>query len=141
MSSSTFRRGLAAAVVGMFLLAAGLRADAPPPGVLVFTIKVPEGKLSTKEVHDVVVTASTDRGWDLKDDSSERVTIYINKRKHEATVVYLISDKEVQAFCDGYATDGNGNRKGAEQPVGWIKNLNGDITKGLSKAAETGDRK
>ena len=141
--SSCFLRGrfaFAAVTVAFFVAAAGLRADEPPPGVLAFTIEVPAGKLSTKEVHDVVVTVSTDRGWDLKQDTSEKVLVYINKRKHEATVTYLISDKQVQAFCEGYATDGNGTRKGPEQPTGWLKNLNGDITKGLGKAA-AGDKK
>jgi hypothetical protein len=137
MTSRTFRHRFAPilAAVAMVLAAAGLRADEAPPGVLAFTLEVPAGKLSTKEVHDVVVTASTDRGWSLKDDSTERVVVYINKHKHEATVVYLISDKQVQAYCEGYITDGNGKRTGVEQPTSWLKNLNGDITKGMGRAA------
>jgi hypothetical protein len=137
MSSCTLRTrlGLASIVAAFVLATVGLRADELPAGVLAFSIEVPEGKLSTKEVHDVVVAASTDRGWEVKVDAAEKVVIYINKRKREATVTYLISDKQVQAFCDGYVTDGNGNRKGPEQPSGWLKNLNGDITKGLGKAS------
>jgi len=139
MIPRTFRSclGLAAAVATLSLSAASLRADEPPPGVLAFTIEVPAGKLSTKEVHDIVVPASTGHGWILKVDSAEKVVIYINKRKQEATVTYLISDKQVEAYCEGYATDGNGTRKGPEQPTSWLKNLKGDITKGLGKAASS----
>lgn len=129
------RLGLAFALVAFLASTALLWADEPPPGVLAFTIDVPAGQLSTKEVHDVVAAASTDRGWSVKEDTAEKVVVYINKHKHEATVTYLISDKQVQAYCEGFATDGNGARKGPEQPAGWLKNLNGDITKGLGKAS------
>jgi len=115
--------------------AAGLRADEPPPGVLSFSVDVPAGKLSTKEVHDVVVFAATARGWALKEDNAERVVVFLTKHKHEATVTFLISDKQVQTYCDGYSTDGNGKHKAPEQPKNWLKNLQEDITKGVTTKA------
>ena len=63
------------------------------------------------------------------------MVIYLNNHGHEATVTYLITDKSVQAYCEGYKVDGNGNRKGTEQPSSWLKNLKNDITKLLNQAA------
>ncbi len=130
-----FRFGFLLAALVLILAPSLVHADETPTGVLAFTVTVPEGKLSTKEVHDVVISASIAREWSVKEDGTERVVIYINHRKNEATVTYLISDKSVQAYCEGYATDGKGTRKGPEQPSGWLSNLKKDITAGLNKAA------
>lgn len=139
MHSATFslrsRLSLVLAAVTLFLTASVTRADETPAGALAFTLDVPAGKLSTKEVHDVVVSASIAREWTVKEDGTERVVIYLNHRKNEATVTYLISDKQVQAYCEGYATNGKGTRKGAEQPTGWLNNLKKDISKGLNSQA------
>lgn len=115
--------------------ATGLRADDSDMGQKAFTLEVPDGKLSTKEVHDVVVAASTGRGWSVKSDATERVVIYINKHGHESTVTYLISDKEIEAYCVGYKVDGNGTRKAPEVYKSWLNNLSKDLTQALAKAA------
>jgi hypothetical protein len=130
-----FRFGLAAMLMAFALAVSSVRADETPAGVMAFTVDVPAGKLSTKDVHDVVMAASIARGWGLKEDATEKVVIYLNHRKNEATVTYLISDKQVQAYCDGYATDGKGNRTGPKQPSGWLKYLREDITKNLTTKA------
>jgi len=129
------RLGFLLAAVTLFLAPGLSRADETPAGALAFSLDVPAGKLSTKEVHDVVVAASVARQWSVKEDGAERIVIYLNHRKNEATVTYLISDKLIQAYCEGYATDGKGTRKGPEQPTGWLNNLKKDISKGLNTAA------
>lgn len=122
------------AVVALALAPTVARAD-KPAGALAFTVTVPAGKLSVQEVHDAVLAASINRQWEVKEDSTERIVIYLNHRKNEATVTYLVSDKSVEAYCEGYATNGKGVRKKPEQPSGWLKNLKEDIGKQLNLAA------
>ncbi len=125
------RFGLIAVLAGLILTTVGARAD----GISVFFVDVPSDKLSVKDVHDVVVAASIGRGWTIKSDDTAKVIIYLNHRKHEATVTYLISEKQVNTFSDGYALDGKGNRKKPEQPEGWLQYLKEDITRGLQNKA------
>jgi hypothetical protein len=129
------RLGLFAVLAGLILSAAGVRADDKPAGASVFYVNVPSDKLSAKDVHDVVVAASIGRGWTVKSDDTAKVVIYLNHRKHEATVTYVISEKRVDTYSDGYVLDGNGNRKKPEQPESWLKYLKEDITRGLQNKA------
>lgn len=130
---STYRFVLAAAA---FLAALGFaRAADKPVGEFAYSLPVPAGNLALKDVHDVVLKASIGRSWTVKDDSEDRVVVYLNHRKNEATVTYLISPEKIDVYCEGYATNGKGVRKGPEQPTGWLKYLKQDITKGLDAAA------
>lgn len=129
------RLGLVVTAAFCFVAGSVRAADQQPVGQLAYTIPVPAGKLSLQQVHDIVMAAAVGRAWGVKEDAKDRIVIYLNHRKNEATVTFLISEKDVTAYCEGYATDGKGTRKGPEQPKGWLKYLNEDITKGLNKAA------
>lgn len=132
---SRLHAGFLAVILACFFSPAFLHAaDAPPPGVLAFTIEVPGDKLSSEDVTNLVHKAAKGRGWIIKDSSSAQTTTYLNHRKNEATVTYLVTAKQIVAYCEGYATDGNGKRKGPEQPRGWLKFLKEDLLKGLNDA-------
>ncbi len=103
-------------------------------GPLAFTITVPEGKLSLKQVHDAVIKAALAREWSVKEDNETKVVIYLLHRKNEATVTFLITEKSVEAYCVGYVVDKNGNRKKPEQPTGWLGYLKKDINKAITEA-------
>lgn len=104
-------------------------------GPLAFTIPIPEGRVSLKQVHAAVLQGAIGREWGVKQDTETRVIIYLLHRKNEATVTFLISEKSVEADCVGYAVDKSGNRKNPEQPEGWLRNLRQDITKGINEEA------
>lgn len=107
-----------------------------PAGELAFTVSVPQ-TVTVQQAHDIAVAVSRGREWIVKQDGADQVVIYLNHRKIEATVTYVISDKDVQAYCDAYTTDGKGVRKGPTQPTRWLKYLQEDITARLAKAAGT----
>jgi hypothetical protein len=127
--------GLAAALIVSAGFTPVVRADDSTVSTLFATVVVPEGKFSTKEVHDVVLEAATKRGYEIKVDSAEKVVAHLNKRSHEALITLVISDKTVEIWWEGYKTDGQGNRVKPEKPTGWPKNLQGDIASGLKEAA------
>ncbi len=104
-------------------------------GPLAFTISVPEGKLSLKQIHDAVVRASIAREWSVKEDNETKVIVYLLHRKNEATVTFQITEKSVEAYCVGYEVDKSGNRKKPEQPTGWLNYLKKDITKAITEAS------
>lgn len=126
--------GIFVVMVACLLATPYTRAEDAPAGVMAFTIEVPGDKLSLKEVHDIVMRASIGRTWGVKEDSDNRIVIYLNHRKNEATVTYLLTEKLVRAYCEGYATNGKGARKGPEQPTSWLNYLKKDINKGLNEA-------
>jgi len=104
-------------------------------GPLAFTISVPEGKLSLKQIHDAVIRAAIGREWTVKEDNETKVIVYLLHRKNEATVTFLITEKSVEAYCAGYEVDKSGNRKKPEQPTGWLNYLKKDITKAITEAS------
>jgi hypothetical protein len=103
-------------------------------GPLAFTVAVPENRLSLKQIHAAVVNSAMRREWLVKDNSETRPVIYLLHRGNEATVTFLITEKSVEAYCVGFAVDKAGNRKKPEQPTGWLKYLNRDITKAIETA-------
>jgi hypothetical protein len=109
-------------------------------GPLAFTVNVPEGKVSLKEVHTAVVTAAMGRKWTIKEDNDTKVVIYLLHRGRDATVTFLISEKSIEAYCVGYVVDKTGNRKKPDKPDGWLNNLKQDITKLINAAALAGSR-
>ncbi len=104
-------------------------------GPLAFTISVPEGKLTLKQIHDAVIRAAIGREWSVKEDNDTKVVVYLLHRKNEATVTFQITEKSVEAYCAGYAVDKNGQRKKPEQPAGWLNYLKKDITKAITEAS------
>ncbi len=109
-------------------------------GPLAFTIPVPEGRVSLKQVHAAVLQGALGRQWGVKQDTEAKVIIYLLHRKNEATVTFLISEKSVEAYCVGYAVDESGNREKPQQPERWLKNLRQDITKRINEAANLQDK-
>jgi len=137
-------RGLAriplVALTAIGLLSAAARcagADAAPPDqpTPAFSVKIPEGKLTLKEIHLIVGRAASERGWEVKEDSETRVVIHILRHGHEATVTYEISEVSVDASCVGYKVDKSGAHTKPEQPTGWLGNLRKDLTNAIASAA------
>ncbi|HEY4301765.1 MAG TPA: hypothetical protein VGM73_12890 [Candidatus Didemnitutus sp.] len=137
MLSRPVRRwlGLSVALIASAGFTSPARADDSSVSTQFATIPVPEGKFSTKEVHDIVAAAATKRGYELKVDSAEKVVAYLNKHGHEASITLIISDKTVEIWWEGYKIDGHGNRVKPEPPTNWAKNIQGDIVSGLKNAA------
>jgi hypothetical protein len=104
-------------------------------GLLAFTIPVPEGKLTLKQIHDAVLRGVLNREWTVKEDNETKLVAYLLHRKNEATVTFQLTEKSVEAYCLGFEVDKNGTRKKPEQPTGWLKFLKKDITKAITEAA------
>ncbi len=143
MMSQKIRAMLVAISVGLLLPISQAHADETPAGELAFSIDVPQSQsqLTIQEIHNVVVMASMGRTWTVKEDRADRVVVYLNHRGSEATVTYLISDKSIQAYCEGYRTYSTmaggvkTESRVSVQPKGWLSNLQKDITAGLQRAA------
>ena len=140
-STTLLRTSVCAAFVTSAAVAFAALVPVPAPnsaadlGPLAFTIPVPEGRVSLKQVHAAVLQGAIGREWNVKQDTETKVIIYLLHRRNEATVTFLISATSVEAYCVGYAVDKAGNRKKPEQPEGWLNNLRQDITKGINEAA------
>jgi hypothetical protein len=134
-SSLSLRRAGFITTVLFFLFStiSALAADTPA-GTLAFTVYVPGDKLSQDDITMIVRRVSIRRGWTIKETDSDRTVIYLNQRKNEATVTYLVTRKEITAYCEGYATNGSGVRRGPEQPTGWLGFLKKDLGKALDEA-------
>ena len=126
---------IALVACAVFPVNAAVAADEPDIGPVVFTVAVPHDKVSLKQAHDAVVRAALGREWTVKDDHEKKVVIHLLHRKNEATVTFLITDESIEAHCVGYAVDKAGNREKPEQPTGWLKYLERDITKAINQAA------
>lgn len=129
-------------LIALFALAAGpatraVAADHGPndPGQLAFTIPVPAGRVSLKQVHDAVLKAAIGRGWTVQKDQDMKIVIHLLHRRYDATVTFQITDKNIQAFCIGYKVNREGQRVKPEQPRSWLRYLQRDITKALNTAA------
>lgn len=140
-STTLLRTSVCAAFLAIAAVAFAALVPMPAPnrtaemGPLAFTIPVPEGKVSLKQVHPAVLQGAIGREWGVKQDTETKVIVYLLHRKNEATVTFLISEKSVEPYCVGYAVDKSGNRTKSEQPEGWLKNLRQDITKRINEAA------
>jgi hypothetical protein len=102
-------------------------------GTLAFSITLPEGKTTIRDLHNYVIRAALRREWKVIQEENERIVIYLLHRKQEATVTFLITDHSVEAYCVGYQVDNAGERKAPEQPTRWLNYLKADIAKYASE--------
>ncbi len=123
------RVGFLTAILAFLFSASATQADdAPSMGAHAFDIDVPADKVTVAQLHDIVMTASIKRQWIVKVDTAEKVSVYLNHRKIEATVTYVISENQIKAYCDGYALNSQGTRLKPTQPTKWLNNLKKDIS-------------
>ena len=133
-------------VLAVFAVMAFTAVNAPADdaatemGPQAFTISVPEGKLSLKQIHDAALRAALSRGWSVKEDNETKAVVYLLHRGTEATVTLLITEKSVEAYCAGYEVDKAGNRKKPEQPTRWLSYLKRDINKAITESTFTPTR-
>lgn len=125
---------LLALVLGLSLAARTWAADADDKGQLFATVPVPAG-LSSGEVSDAIVATLMGRQWGVKSKSDGQVIGYLKHRSNEATVTMFYDTSKVDIYCVGYQIDKTtGTREKPEQPKGWLKNLQSDLTKRFNKA-------
>ena len=125
---------LALTIAGFFSPAARAEDATTDMGPKAFSISVPAGKLTLQDLHSAVTKAPLARGWTVKEDSDAKVVLYLLHHGVEATVTFLISEEEIEAYCVAFAVDKEGNHKKPEQPTNWLGNLKKDITKSLTVA-------
>lgn len=101
---------------------------------LAFSITLPEGRTTIRDLHNYVIRAALNREWTIQQEETERVVIHLLHRKQEATVTFLITDHSVDAYCVGYQVDNAGERKAPVQPTRWLNYLKADIAKYASEA-------
>lgn len=116
------------------LVASTAIADESELGEAVGTVAVPSG-LSADEVKDAIVSALAGRQWGIKSKSDGRVVGYLKHRSNEATVTLVYDTSSIELYCVGWAINKRtGERKKPEQPRGWLKNIQADVTKILNRA-------
>ena len=121
-----------------FAMAAGIFASpalaAEDIGQSVASIPVPAG-LSSADVQEAIVMTLAGRQWGIKSREADRVVGYLKHRSNEATVTLIYSTTQVELFCVGWQIDKRtGARQKPEQPRGWLKNIQVDLTKNLNRA-------
>lgn len=129
------RRSLVAVAFALLLSqfpAAGALAD-NDLGQSAGAVVVPSG-VTASEVQDAIVMALSGRQWGIKAKTDERVVGYLKHRSNEATVTLIYNNSKIDLYCVGWQIDKKtGAREKPEQPKGWLKNLQVDITKNLNR--------
>lgn len=99
------------------------------------TVMVPEG-VSGKDVQQAIISTLIAREWGVKKKSDGAVVGYLKHRRNEATVTLTYDKVKVDIHCIGWAINKRtGERKRPELPMGWLKNIQTDLTKHLNLAA------
>lgn len=94
-----------------------------------------------EEVQKAVCKAATRREWTVVESTSERVVIYLEHRKYESTLTFLLSDSNIKIYSDSYKIKKSKRkpistssidvreteRIKQQDPKGWIDNLKKDI--------------
>lgn len=107
-------------------------------GQLFTTIPVPTG-VQEEAVKEVLIRALAGRQWTLQSKEGDRVVGYLKHRRNEAQVTFIYTASQIQVFCKGWQIDKRtGAREKPEQPTGWLKFLQKDITRMLTEKAALG---
>lgn len=137
-SSSFFMRAsllLAALVLPLALVTpaqAGFE-DIKETGDLIATVPVPAG-FTAAEVQEAIVATLLGRQWGVKSKEDGRVIGYLKHRSNEAKVTLVYDASKVELYCIGWEIDKKtGIREKPEQPKGWLKNIQGDLTKNFNR--------
>jgi len=120
-------------VVSLFAMTVRAAAADDDAGQSAGYVVVPSGTTVT-EVQDAIVMALSGRGWGIKSNAGDRVVGYLKHRSNEAQLTLVYSTSKIDIFCLGWEINKNTGARGKpEIPKGWIKNLQSDITKTLSR--------
>lgn len=107
--------------------------DIPETGELVATVQVPSG-FTEAEVQEAIVATLLGRQWGVKSKDGGRVIAYLKHRSNEAKVTLVYDTVKVELFCIGWEIDKKtGVREKPELPKGWLKNIQGDLTKHFNR--------
>lgn len=106
-------------------------------GAFIAPVPIPSG-LSGSDVQKAIVSAFVGREWAVKSKADGVVVGYLKHRGNEATVTMTYDGTRIEIYSIGYKIDKTtGSRIKPEQPAGWLKNLQSDLPKFLSRAAST----
>lgn len=107
--------------------------DITGTGDLIATIPVPTG-FSSEEVQEAIVATLLGRLWGVKSKDDGRVVAYLKHRSNEAKVTLVYDASKVELYCVGWQIDKKtGVREKPEQPKGWLKNIQADLTKHFNR--------
>lgn len=107
--------------------------DIKETGTHVATIPVPTG-FTAAEVQEAIVATLAGRQWGLKAREEGTVVGYLKHRSNEAKVTFNYDTSKVDLYCIGWQVDKKtGVREKPEQPKGWLKNLQADLTKHFNR--------
>lgn len=127
---------LLAALVLPLALATTAKAgfeDIKETGELIATIQVPAG-FTKAEVQEAIASTLLGRQWGVKSKEDGSVVGYLKHRSNEAKVTLIYDTTKVELFCIGWQIDKKtGVREKPEQPKGWLKNIQNDLTKHFNR--------
>lgn len=103
-------------------------------GDLFSTVSVPAG-LGEAEIKQAIINTLNGREWGLRSYEGNTVVAYLKHRSNEAKVTLEFDNAGVRIYCVGWEINKKtGVRKKPEQPTGWLKNIQGDLTKHFNRA-------
>jgi hypothetical protein len=109
--------------------------EADSKGTLFGSVVVP-AKVSQSELHEAIIATLLGREWTIQSKKDGEVVGYLKHRSNEATVTLAYDTSRVQIFCVGYQINKKtGAREKPEQPTGWLKNIQSDLSKNLNRIA------
>ena len=133
---STITRGMlviSAFALGLFAVSTASATETDPKGEHFASVAVPTG-LAASDIQDAIVATLLGRQWGVKSKADGEVVGYLKHRSNEATVTLTFDTSKVDIYCVGYKIDkSSGSRIKPEQPKGWLKNIQQDLTKNLNK--------
>lgn len=127
-----------AALAAALSLGSVTRAAQDDRGTFFASVPVPSA-VSKSELPDILVAVLQGREWGVKSKADGAVVGYLKHRSNEATVTLAYDGTKVDIYCVGYQIDKKtGERVKPEQPKGWLKNIQSDLTKRFNRGATQG---
>ncbi len=98
------------------------------------TVAIPAG-LSGEQIESVMKETLTGRGWQVEKASPQQADGTLNHRSFNAKVSLVASDGLIRILTDSRYVGENADGAQPGVPMGWLDNLQKDLTKRLAAAA------
>lgn len=107
--------------------------DTEERGELFATMSVP-ADFTMANVQEAIVNTLIGRQWGVKSKDEGLVVGYLKHRSNEAKVTLVYDTTKVEIYCVGWQINKKtGAREKPEQPKGWLKNIQNDLTKNFNR--------
>jgi hypothetical protein len=101
-------------------------------GDVVLRLTVP-GAPSMDDLQDTIVTTALRREWNLLSREDGKVVIQLIHRNHDSKLTFIYDEDQIQVYSMSYRLTRDGRRLKRDNPTGWIRNLEKDLSINLHR--------